>query len=115
MLNVKAVTNAVSPTTPQHARRAEKKIPQRIPNSALDMIPEFDGRPAQNQEPQNDHQRQIKPAECAGVQRRESEVQSSACRNQPHFVSVPYRADARQHLPPLFICFCYEEMNRPRA
>src|SRR6266851_5673833 len=99
----------------QQARCAKQKIPKGIPNRALDVIPEFDRRSAQNQQPQHNHQRQIKSAERAGVQRGKCEVQSSARRNQPHFVSVPYRADARQDLPTLLIRFCHKKMNRPRA
>jgi hypothetical protein len=76
------------------------------------VIPEFDGRTTKNQKPQNNHQRQIKTAEPAGIERGESEIHRSAHRDQPHFVSIPHRADARQNLPPLFIRLRHPKMDR---
>ncbi len=50
-----------------------------------------------NQQPENDHQRQVESAEGRGIQRRKCEVQSAAGSQQPDLIAVPHRPNASQH------------------
>src|SRR5713226_6784128 len=43
----------------QEAGSAKKKIPKWIPDYAVNVVAEFDGRATQNQKPQHNHQWQI--------------------------------------------------------
>jgi hypothetical protein len=57
------------------------------------MIAELDGNAAQDEQPQYDHQRQVKSAEAGRVKRGKGKVQRAARREQPDFVAIPNGAD----------------------
>src|SRR5215207_4364244 len=52
---------------------------------------ELNSHRPQNQEPKNNHQRQIKSAKAGSILRRESKIKCSACRQEPHLISIPDR------------------------
>src|SRR5260370_39025874 len=86
-------------------------MPERIPHPANDVIAKLDGGSAQDQQPQNDHQRQIESAERAGVEGGKGKIKRATARDEPHLVAVPDRSDRSQDLAPLFVCLRHQEMN----
>src|SRR5205814_9642978 len=62
-------------------------------------------------EPEQRHQRQIKAGAPDGVRGREGEEQAAAARDQPDLVSVPDRADGRQHLASLAVGAGHEQVQ----
>ena len=51
----------------QQAGSRKEEIPEGIPNWAFDVVSEFDGSAAQDEEPEHHHERKIKAAEAAGI------------------------------------------------
>ncbi len=77
----------------ESASKKEHSIPEGDPHRILDVRAEFDGDPTQHQEPENDDQWQVEPAEAGGIEHREGEEHSTSGCNEPDFVSVPHRAN----------------------
>src|SRR5581483_8074652 len=67
----------------QHAGAAEYHVPEGTPDGALDVIAKLDRDAAQDQQPEDNHQREIKAAETGGVEGGESEIESAAAGEQP--------------------------------
>jgi hypothetical protein len=72
---------------------------------------EFDGDAAQNEQPENHHQRQIKSAEAGSVQNWKCEKEDAATGKQPHFVGVPHGADGAEDAAALGVVARNTEMN----
>src|SRR5947209_4230891 len=79
------------------------------------MHAKFNANTAQNEKPQNDHQRKIKAAEAGCIKQREGKVQSSAASQQPDFVSVPHGANGANHSAALLVSFGDEQMQNAGA
>src|SRR5712692_7002466 len=79
------------------------------------MIPKFNRDAPQDQQPEDDHQRQIETAEARTIKNGKSEIKRSPCSQQPDFVTVPYGADAAEYLSPLRIGACDYQVNDART
>src|SRR6185437_308525 len=95
----------------QNAGESEAAIKEAAPDSTLQMHAQLNPNAAQNEEPQNDHQRKIEAAETGSVKQWKGEVQSSAAGDQPDFIAVPYRANGAKHGLPLLISSGDEQMQ----
>src|SRR6266487_816592 len=93
------------------ASKKEHPIPEGDPHRILDVRAEFDRDAAQHQEPEDDDQGQVEPAEAGGIEHGESEEQSASGRDEPDLVSIPYRADGLQNQATLFIRFGREQVD----
>src|SRR5690242_15804661 len=80
----------------QYAGKGKQEIKERPPERILHVGPKFDTDAAQHQEPQNDHQRQVKTTEARGVKGRKSKKQSAGRSQKPHLISIPDGADSAQ-------------------
>src|SRR5262249_35948190 len=67
------------------------------------MSAQLNANTAQDQQPQHDHQRQIKPAETRGVEKRKSEEKGPTAGQQPYFVAVPDRPHGADDGAPLLV------------
>src|ERR1019366_9231266 len=61
------------------------------------MHAKLDADAAPNQEPQNDHQREIKATEGGGIEEREGKVKSASASQEPDFIAIPHGADGPHH------------------
>jgi hypothetical protein len=69
----------------------------------------------QHQQPQHNHQRQIKARERRRVEQRKGKIERTAARQQPHLVAVPHRANAGQRGPPLGFVADQEQVQHTDA
>src|SRR6476620_10684504 len=69
----------------QNTGESEAAIKEAAPDGPFKMHTQFNANAAQNEEPQNDHQRKIKTAEAGCIQQGKGEIQSSAAGEQPDF------------------------------
>jgi hypothetical protein len=76
------------------AGETEDAVEQGAPDADVDVVAQFDADAAQDEQPEHDHERQIKAAEGRGVEQRKGEVERAAAGQQPDFIAVPDRADA---------------------
>src|SRR5512140_403326 len=79
------------------------------------MVTELDRDAAQDQQPQDDHEWQVKAAESGRVQRGKSEVEAAAAGEQPNLVAVPERPDGPQHRAALAFVAGDERLYDARA
>src|SRR5208282_2117357 len=77
----------------QGAGTRKDDIPERRPYGTCDVIAKFDSDAAQDEQPEHDHERQVKPAKSRCICGGEREEERAAASEQPHFVSVPNRSD----------------------
>ena len=61
-------------------------------------MPKLDGQGAEDEQPEHDHQRQIKPAERCRQEQRKGEEHRAAGGDQPDLIAIPNRADRAYHL-----------------
>ena len=80
----------------QRAGQTEEAVEQCAPDAHFDMVAQLNAYAAQDEQPKHDHQRQIKAAEGRGVEKRKGEVERAATGQQPDFVAIPNRANARK-------------------
>src|SRR5581483_732153 len=59
----------------QNTRPAEHHIEEALPHRLIDVAAEFDSNCAQDQQPQDHHERKVEPAEGCGIKLRKSEVE----------------------------------------
>lgn len=97
--------------TEEQAGEGEYKIPERYPHHAPDMIAEFDGGSAEDQEPKYDQKRQVEAAKAAGVKSGESKIKSPTGSKEPDLVAIPHRADAGEDLSAFFRSTPDEQVN----
>ena len=81
----------------QDARTAEQDIKKALPDRILDVTAHLNSDPAQHQQPQHDHERQIKTTEARGIKLWKGEIECAAGSDQPHFIAIPIRRDHAQH------------------
>src|SRR5713101_543024 len=95
----------------QKAGKRKSGVPNRGPDWAAYMTSEFEGNSAENQQPENHHQRQIEAAEACGIKRGEREVERATRGNQPHFVATPHGANRTDQHAALCVAACDPEMQ----
>src|SRR5215475_1714663 len=61
------------------------------------MHPQLDTNTPQDEQPENDHQGKIKPAETGSIKQGKSEEESATASNQPDLVAVPNWADGADY------------------
>ena len=76
----------------QEAADGKGGVPPPAPPFHGLLAPEFDGDGAEDEGEQQEHEGQVKPGEDGGVHVREGGEEGAAPRDEPDFVSVPYRA-----------------------
>src|SRR5262245_50533926 len=79
------------------------------------MRPQLDTDSTKHQQPQNDHQWQVKTTESRRIQQRKCEIQSSACSYQPDFIPVPDRSYGFQHDIPFFVPMSNKKADHARS
>src|SRR5208282_2669922 len=79
------------------------------------MRAEFNAQPAQHQQPQNNHQRQVKPAEAGGIEQWKCKIKRSPGSQQPYFITIPDRADGAQHPAAFVVRLSRKKINSTRA
>ena len=95
--------------------KREDHLEETLPDGVFDVGTELDADGAQHQQPQHHHQRQIEAAEAGGVEQRKGKVQRAAGRQQPDFVAVPHRTDARSTMRRSSAVFATSRVDRTRA
>ena len=96
----------------EQAREREDDVPDGCPREAVDVAAELDRDAPQHEEPEDDHERQVKAAEARRVERREGEVERAPGGDQPDLVPVPHGSDRAQHEAPLGVRPSDDEMDR---
>ncbi len=84
-------------------RQREDRVAELTPQGVILMGAELDRHAAQNQQPEHQHQRQIKAGKRGGVDLGESQEEHSPRGDQPYLVAVPDRPDRGQHGAPLVV------------
>src|SRR5262249_52672359 len=69
----------------------------------LEVRAKLDRDASDDEQPKDEHQRQVEAAECARVNRGKGENQDPTGGDQPNFVGVPYPPDLAQPLAPLLL------------
>jgi hypothetical protein len=87
----------------KQAGEKKQTIEKRALHADSHLHTEFDAHAAHNQQPQNDHQRQIASAERRCIEQRKAKLKSASAGEQPHLIAVPYRSNRAQH--DLFVLF----------
>src|SRR5579864_856026 len=99
----------------EETREREDSVPEGLPHGDGYVAAKFERDTAQDEEPQNDHQGKIKPAEAGGVQSRERKIKRAARGEQPDFVGVPHRPDCAGDEPALGFAARDERVDDSRA
>src|SRR5260370_4327324 len=86
-----------------------------MPDPVLDVSAEFNADAAQNEQPQDNGQRKVEPAEGGRVESREYKVECAAGGEQPDFVAIPHRTDGAQHSASFVVRLGCKQINRARA
>src|SRR5262249_28644810 len=90
---------------------AETDVPERLPGRRVDVVAKLDRDSAEDQQPEDDHQRQVESAEARRVQSGEGEVERSAGGEQPDFVAVPDGSDGFEDADALVVGMGGSEMD----
>src|SRR5258706_2239597 len=101
--------------TQQNAGNTEHDVEESLPNPVLDVSAEFNADAAQNEQPQHNHQRQVKPAEAGRVELRKSKIKCATGSEQPDFVAIPHRANGAQHAASFAVGLRRNQINRTPA
>ncbi len=99
----------------QNAGAAEDHVEEVLPDQAFDVTAQFNSDAAQNEQPQHNRQREVKPAEARRVELRECKIQRAAGGEQPDFVAVPDRTYRAQHPATFVVSLGRNQINRARA
>ena len=100
-------TNHVSQCCPEEhgehqARDAESRPPKLDPKRMVHVVLKLDAQGPEGEEPHDDNQRQVESTERRREQHGKPEEDRPSRREEPDFVSVPYRPDAT-HDATLFV------------
>src|SRR6266481_6465868 len=71
------------------ARDKEESVKEGSPDAGIDLHPQLNAGAAHDEQPEHDHQRQVKTAERGGIEERKGKIQSASSGEQPDFVPVP--------------------------
>jgi hypothetical protein len=85
----------------------------KTPSSSV--IAQFQADAAQDKQPENDHELEIKAAEGRGVEQRKGEVERAASGQEPDFIAVPDGADAGERGLALRLSADQEEVENAHA
>src|SRR6185369_5057060 len=95
----------------EEAREGEQRIPEGDPDRMREVAAELDGDGAEDQEPEEDHDRKVKAAQGGGVHGGEGEEDRPAGGQEPDLVPVPHRPDRTEHRPALDVRTRHQEMD----
>src|SRR5207245_4181044 len=99
----------------QNAGNAEDHVEEVLPNPVLDVSAEFNANPTQDEQPENDRQRKVEPAEARRIESRKCKIKRAASSDQPDLVAIPHRPDGTQHPASFVVRLGSNQINRARA
>src|SRR5438132_1160431 len=99
----------------QQAGKSETSIKKAAPHRRIHMRAQLNADPAKDEQPQNDHQRQIKSTEGGSVEKRECEIECAANGQKPDFVAVPHGTDGSQQKLAFPVCAGNKQIERTHA